>query len=267
MFLPQKIILKLQLVFVLMSFGLLMGMAGRGCFGGVELKPEIRIKLYNEAIAHYEKAKALYAAGERKKALSELHKAVKTVAAFPEAHDLARQIHLELGNQKEAAIDENFFRQYGGDRGASLYRLRDKVAEEIQFRAKFTAPPDVPFGPSLLLSGSLAVVLFLGMSYDSSRFKRDPKRRDGERRIFIEEFPDEEEEESGATWLFKLCVLLLPVPFLFALLILLGVRHSSDLIPVFLFGWAVSDLLIYTIFFADFSDAGGGFRRPPGTAG
>jgi len=257
---------KLQILFVLGSLSLFLGMAGQGGggFGGAELKPEIRLKLYNEAIEHYEKAAAFHAEGRLKEALSEIRKATKTVSAFPEAYDLARRIYLELGDQVQATEQEEFFQRYAGHQGASLYRLRDKLVEEIRFREKFSKPPDVPVVPSLLLSGSLAGVLVLGMFYDYWRVMKGSKNEVEKNSIILEKFSGDEEYSEGPTWLFKLCVLILPVPILFALLILFGVRHSSDLVPVLLFGWAVLDLVIYTIFFADFSDAGG-FRRS-GTA-
>ena len=66
------------------------------------------------------------------------------------------------------------------------------------------------------------------------------------------------------SWLFVLCALLLPAPLIFSLLLLIGVRHSSDLIPVFFFGWIPVDLALYFIFFADLSDLGGAMRRPGG---
>ena len=236
-------------------------MAGRGGFGRGELKPEIRLKLYNKAIRHFEKAKEFYETGQREAALREIAKATQVVRAFPEAYDLARKIHLELAHPKEASREEVLFQNYEGPKGASLYRLRDRLAQELELQKKFAPPPDVPFVPSLLVCGSLAAFLMGGMISEYRRLSQRPENRSGSRLLFLESFPDEEEAEVSAGWFFKLCALLLPGPSLFALLVLLGFRYYSDLFPVFLFSWVIVDGAVYFIFFADLSDLGG-FRRP-----
>ena len=238
-------------------------MMGRGAMGRGELRPEIRLKLYNEAIRHYELAKALHAEGRIPEAFREIRKATKVVNAFPEAYDLARKIHLELGNEKEAGEEEALFRLYEGDKGASLYRLRDRVAQEIAYRKKLAPPPDIPLIPALALSGLLAGISVFGIVYEYRRFLGKPKGPSEVGRLFLEHFPDEEEKEMVPSFFFKGCALFLPAPFIFSLLVLLGLRNYSDLLPVFLFSFLIVDLAIYFIFFADLSDLGG-LRRPGG---
>ena len=117
-------------------------MAGGGQTSGAQLKPELRLKIYNEAIRHFEKAKTLRAQGRTKDALHELHKATKVVRAFPEVYDLARQIYLEMENEEEADKQAELFKNYGGNEGVSLYRLREDVARVVRARKKMARPPD-----------------------------------------------------------------------------------------------------------------------------
>ena len=250
------------LLLALGILGLFLGMGGQGGLGRGELRPEIRLKLYDQAIAHYEKARTFHAAGQAGEALSSLRKATKIVTAFPEAYELARRIHGELGNQKEAQEAEKLFREYGGDRGASLFKLRERIVQDIELRRKSAPSPDVKPIPSFLLSGCLAGILLFGMIYEYRRLSRKPEENPEVKGIFLEKFP-EEEEELSPSWFFKLCVLLFPAPCLFSLLVFLGFRTYSDLAPVFFLSWAVVAVAIYLIFFADFSDVGG-FRRPSG---
>lgn len=248
-------------IFLLLAFFLLTGMMGRGAMGRGELKPEIRLKLYDEAILHYEKAKALQAEGRREEALQEIQKSTKLIRAFPEAYDLAGQIHLELGNQKEAEKNEALFRLYEGDKGASLYRLREGVAQEIDYRKRSAPPPDIPVIPAFLVSGLLIGISIFGMRSEYERLLGKPEKSSETERLFLERFPDEEGREIIPSLLFKAWALFLPAPFLFSFLVLLGLRNYSDLFPVFLFSFLVVDLAVYFIFFADLSDLGG-FRRP-----
>lgn len=252
-------------LFVTSTLLLLTGMTGRGFLGRGELRPEIRLKLYNEAIHHYEKAKALHAEGRVEEALREIHKATKIVRAFPEAYELAQKIHLALGNEREAQGDEDLFRLYKGDKGASLYRLREGVIQEIAYRKKFAPPPDIPVIPALLLAGLLMGISIFGVIYEYRRLTRQPKERLDVERLFLEPFPSEEGREIRPSLFLKGCVLFLPAPFLFSLLVLLGLRNYSDLLPIFLFGFLITDLAIYFIFFADLSDLGG-LRRPGGVS-
>jgi tetratricopeptide (TPR) repeat protein len=255
---------KFQVPFLLIGLLLLVGMGGRGRMGGVaELKPEIRLKLYNEAIEHYEKAKAFYEAGDPKRSLGELEKATRVVRAFPEAYDLGRKIYQELGRPEKAAREEEFFRQYEGDKGASLVRLREAVHRELEQRQRSAPPPDIPFLPALLVSGFLAGIFLFGMAFEYRRLTQSSGGKGASKSIYLEAFPEEGEEEMVASGFFKLCVLLLPAPLLFLLLLLLGFRHASELFPIFLFSWLVVDAAVYLIFFADLSDLGG-FRRPGG---
>ena len=104
-----------KLFLLLAAFFLLAGMGGGGAQApGAQLKPEIRLKIYNDAIRHYEKAQALYGEGKKEEALHELRKATNTVRAFPEAYQFARKICLELGKSKEADEQEGYFDFFGG---------------------------------------------------------------------------------------------------------------------------------------------------------
>ena len=220
---------------------LLTGMIGRGGGGQGELKPEIRLKLYDEAIRHYEKAKSLHAEGQTEEALREIRKATKVVARFPEAYELARTISLERGDEKEAKANEDLFQLYEGDKGASLYRLRDQVIQEIAFRKKVAPPPDLHPIPALLLAAFLIGISIFGMTYEYRRLTREPKEPTEADRLLLEPFPSEEEREIAPSLFFKGCILFLPGPFLFSLLVLLGFRNYSDLLPVFLFSFLIVD--------------------------
>lgn len=248
--------------FLILFTGMIGGGGGRG-----ELRPEIRLKLYNEAIRHYEKAEALHVEGRREDALREIRKATKVVRAFPEAYDLAAKIYGELGNEKEARANEDLFKLYEGDKGASLYRLRDRVIEEIAFRKKAAPPPDIQVLPAFLLSALLIGIALFGMIYEVRRLTGQSRKPSEEKRLFVESFPDEEEREAAPSLFFKGCVLFLPAPFLFLLLVLVGLRHYSDLLPVFLFSFLIVDLAIYLIFFADLSGLGGFRSGRPGMGG
>ena len=251
-----------QVPLLLFSFLLFTGMAGGGQTSGAQLKPELRLKIYNEAIRHFEKAKTLRAQGRMKDALHELHKATKVVRAFPEVYDLARQIYLEMENEEEAGKQAELFKNYGGNEGVSLYRLREDVARVVRARKKMARPPDFRDGPSHLFSGTLVGVLLMGMFYDFHRRNEIMKGRSEGRSILLGSFPSDDEEAIPPSWLFKLCTFLLPAPLIFSLLLVFGVRYYSDLIPVLLFAWIVVDAALYFIFFADLSDLGGGMRRP-----
>lgn len=245
----------------------LMGMAGRGGswpgMGKAELRPEARLKIYNEAIEHYEKAKALYEAGKQEAALKELKRATKVFSGFPEAYGLAQKIYLELGDEEAAAREERLFREHEGHKGASLYKLREKVHEQVLLRKKQAPTDEIPLVPSFLLSACLALVLAFGMIYEH-RLRNESSANPATNKIFLEPFPsDREKEEAESSGLFKLYVLVLPAPVLFTLLLAVGFRSYSDLIPIFLFSWAVVDAVIYLLFFADFSGMAG-FRRPGG---
>lgn len=255
-------------IFLLLPLSILfLGMAGRGMVEKGELKPELRLKLYNEAIRHYEKAEALYQSGQSKEALRELAKATKVVNAFPEAHDLAQKIYREQGKLKEAEEEEDLFRNFKGPEGASLYKLRDKLTEEIELRKASAPPPDIQLVPALLLSAFLATVLIFGMVFEHRRLTGgSPSSQVVKNPILLESFPSEEEAEVTPSWLFKLFTLLLPAPFLFLLIVLLGLRNLSEVLPVLLFCWGAVDAVVYLIFFADLSDLQG-FRRPGGGAG
>ncbi len=255
------------------AFFLLTGMGGGGAQApGAQLKPEIRLKIYNDAIRHYEKAQALYGEGKKEEALRELRKATNTVRAFPEAYALTAKIYLELGKQKEAEEQEGYFDFFGGNKGASLFKVRDETSRVVKRRIKIARAPDVQKKPAFKILGILTAILFLGMAYDIYRKNLFHKERRA--KILLESFPgdEEEEEEIKLTWLFKLCLLLIPAPLILFLLLSLGLRYYSDLVPVLLFGWIIIDLAIYLIFFADFSDfggsgggrGGGGFRGPGG---
>ncbi len=252
--------LNLFLVSTLLLLTGMMGRAGQG-----ELKPEIRLKLYNEAIRHYEKAKSFHAQGRPEEALREIRKATKVVGRFPEAYGLARTIHLELGNAREAKANEDLFELYEGDKGASLYRLRDRMIQEIAFREKVAPPPDLQVIPTLALSALLIGISIFGMAYEYRRLTSGPEERSEVDRLFLAPFPSEEGKEVRPSLVFRGCVLFLPGPFLFSLLVLLGFRNYSDLLPAFLFSFLIMDLAIYLIFFADLSDLGG-LRKPGGAA-
>ena len=252
-------------IFFASTLILLTGMIGRGGAGQGELRSEIRLKLYDEAIRHYEKAKSFRAQGLPEEALREIRKATKVVGRFPEAYELARKIHLELGNEKEARASEDLFKLYEGDKGASLYRLRERVIQEIDFRKKVAPPPDFRVIPTLVLSALLIGISIFGMTYEYRRLTQEPKEGSETQRLCLEPFPGEEGEAIASSLFFKGCVLFLPAPSLFSLLVLLGFRNYSDLLPVFLFGFLIVDLAIYLIFFADLSDLGG-LRRPGGAA-
>lgn len=256
---------KFRLLFFLGMGVVLLAVIGAGISGRGELRPEIRLKLYDQAIRHYEKAKALHEGGRPKEALRELGKATKTVSAFPEAYDLANKIHLELGNPKEAEEQEALFRQHGGDRGASLFGLRERIAEEIIVREKLAPPPDIDPLPSVLGASALAALFFFAMIYEYRRLTRRPDQHPETQRIFLDRFPSEEPEVIEPTGFFKLCALLLPAPCLFLLLIFFGLRHWANLLPILLFSGIIIDVAIYLIFFADLSDLGG-LRRPGGGA-
>lgn len=241
-------------------------MGGRGAnLGRGELKPEIRLKIYNEAIQHYERAKTYEAAGESEKALQEVRKAVGTVKAFPEAYQLAQTIYLKLGKAREAQEQENLFRQHGGDRGASLYRLRDRIAQEIAVIKRNAPPPDFkPLSVYLASVVSTGVLLF-GIFFEYRRFSRQTDREQlSTSALMVERFPGDEPFELSPSWLFKLLSLLLPLPLIFSILVYFGARYYSEAIGPFVFCWVIVDIAIYLIFFADFSDFGG-FRRPGGS--
>ena len=233
-----------------------LGMAGsRGWMSKGELKAEIRLKLYHEAIDHLEKAKTLHVQGEPQKALEEIHRATKVVSAFPDAYDLARKIYLEWGKVKEARDQEMLFQNYGGANGVSLYRLRDQLIEDIRVREEFAAPPDFRTFPAFLVSAVSIGFLVLVMVFEHARFtgKLGRGTNVSTSSLILEPFPDEEEPDLSYSWVFKTCLFLLPGPILFALLVLGGLRHYSDVIPILLFGWIPLVLGIYLIFFADLS--------------
>ena len=237
------------------------GMTGSGQFRKAQLKAEIRLKFYNDAIAHYEKAKALFEQGDPRGALQELHKALRVISDFPEAYDLRRRIYLALGDSAKAREEEGLFRHYGGDKGASLYALREKVIQEIAEKKKHEPPPDLKPLPSYVLSGLVALACILGMIYEYRRLVSPSKDDRSVQKVFLEKFASDEENEVNASWFFKLCVLLLPGPFFFSLLVFLGLRHYSNLLPLFFFSWVVADVALYLIFFADLRNLGDGLRR------
>ena len=243
---------------------LCLGMAGRtsGFSGKGELKAEIRLKIYNQAIGHFEEAQEFYRSGDSNQALHEIHKAVKTFKAFPEAYQLASIIYESEGRHREAHEQQMLAQQSG----ISLYALRDRVTEEMKVRQKFSPPPDFKPFPAFLFSLTLGVVLLLGMVYEHFRLRS--KSADRPSSLILEPFPDEEEEIEVSA-LFKTCALLLPAPFIFAFLIILGLRQYNDVIPILIFSWIMVDFGIYLIFFADLSGLGG-FRpggRGPGGVG
>ncbi len=239
---------------------------GGGGQMGAQLKPELRLKIYNQAIGHYETAKALYEEGRKEEALRELQKAVKVIRAFPEAYELSRNIYLEMGNEKEAREQESLFEFYGGKKGASLYRLRQEVSRLAKRRIKLASPPDVDKKSATRVLGVFLGLLFLGMFYDVYRMRLEAKEQKSQ--VILDSFPGDEYHEERVSWIFKLCALLLPAPVVLLLLLSLGVRYYSELLPIFVFSWLVADIAIYLIFFADFSDFGSGGRgsgpRGPG---
>ncbi len=242
---------------------LLSGMAGRGTLRRGELRPEIRVKIYSKAIDHYEKAKSLHEAGYEEEALRELRKATKVYSRFPEAYQLAREIYLKLGKPKEAQEQEVLLRYAGGAGGASPYELRQRAYREIEVRKANAPPPDIEPAGAFLLSGASVALLLLGMIFEYWRLNRSAEERGKAAPIFLERFPSDQEGEVTTSSLFKLYVLLLPAPVIFSLLVLFGFRYYTDLWPLFCFSWAIVDVTIYLIFFADLRDLGG-FRRPRG---
>ena len=224
---------------------------GRG-----ELKPEIRLRLYNEAIAHFESARAHFTAGRTEEALKEIRKATGVVRAFPEAYALAQAVYLQNHQPEKAREQDGFFRHYGGNEGVSLYRLRNRVAKEVALGQKFAPPPDFQVGTALGLSGVGAGVLVLGMLLERVLKGGKFQRKGPGRSLFLEPFPDEEEGEP-VSWFFKLCILLLPAPLIFTLLVSWGLRNYSEIVPILLFAWILTDLGLYLIFFADLSSLGG----------
>lgn len=252
-----------SLVLLAVLFG---GMAGPPTSKSAELKAEIRLKIYNEAIRHYEKAKSFYHEGRSEEALRELTKATQVVNAFPEAYDLARKIYQGLGRKGEAQEQETLYEKHGGGKGGSLYNLRNRVAEEIIVRQRLVPSPDISVGQALLFSGLSTGLFIFGMFFEYRRIKGKLGTQRASHSLILQPF---HEEEGGGdvsfSWVFKLCLLFLPAPFLFLLLVALGVRHYADLVPVLLFGWALLDLALYLIYFADFSDLGQ-FRRPGGSS-
>lgn len=254
----------LKFFFLVALIPFLVGMAGRNLTGKGELKPELRLKLYNEAIGHFEKAKAHWTQGRAEEALKEIRKATAVVKAFPEAYQLARTIYLQTQQPQKVRREEELFRQYEGEQGASLYRLRDQVMQEIEVRRQFAPPPDFDAGPAFMLLGLAAAILIFGMIFERLATRGLWGRPDSQRSLILERFP-EEEEEAPVSWFFKVCGLLLPGPLIFLLLVGWGLRNYSEIVPVLLFGWILVDLAIHLIFFADLSGLGGlGSRRPPG---
>jgi len=233
-----------------------MGMGGGFLSGKGELKGEIRLQIYTEAIGHYELAQSLYASGDLERALKEIQKATRTAQAFPEAYDLAESIYRKLGKFQAAEEQARLFKKYGGLEGASLYSLRDRLAEEIRVRQKHI-PPDIPLFPSIFFSGILAVVLILGMAAEYGRLAGELRWQNRQNSIILDPFPEEEEVDLSFSWLFRTCLFLLPGPVLFALLVLSGLRHFSEVMPILIFGWAMIDLGIYLVFFADLSGLSG----------
>lgn len=244
---------------------LFLGMAGgRGSLGRGALRAEIRLKLSEEAISHYERAEALDKEGRLDEALREIRKAVKVINDFPEAHQLAKQIYFQIGKEKEAKEEEKLWLRFQGDKGASLYQVREKLIQEIEFRKKNAPPPDLKLLPSLTLCGGGIAILILGLVYEYRRMTRRAGDETEHFGIFLGKFPGEEKEEFHPSGFFKLCVLLLPAPFLFALLVLLGFRYYSDLLPVFFLTFAVAEGVVYFLYMADLRDLGGFRGGRPG---
>lgn len=254
---------KLLFLSLLFTYGLLLGMAGPRSRG--ELRPELRLKIYNEAVRYYEKAEALHRAGEREKALAQLRKGTRVVAAFPEAYALAERIYSELGDRVKAREQEGLYARYNGRKGSSLYELRDAVAREVRRREQALGPPDFRPRDLFVVSAAAAAILIFGMIFEYRRLLRPPEDEGRKIGIILEKFPGEEEPELTPSWLFKLCVLFLPAPFIASLLAGMGLRYWSDFGGPFLLSWVVVAGVVYTVFFADLSGFSG-FRRP-GAAG
>ncbi|GEM_PF-2267388 len=235
---------------------------GGGRFGKSALRAEIRLKFYNEAIGHYEKAKALFEGGRPQEALQLVNRALRVISEFPEAYDLRRRIYLELGEPAKAGEEGKLFERYGGGK-ASLYKLRELVVLEIAEKKKHTPPPDIQPAAAYAISGGVALACILGMIYEYRRLTARPEDS-LDQSVILERFPGDETAEVNATWLFKGCGLLLPAPFFFALLVFLGFRHYSNLLPLFLFSWVMAAVAVYLIFFADLRGLGEGLRRGRG---
>lgn len=258
--------IKIFKLFSILSAAFLLSGFGRPGFGSSgELRADLRLKIYNEAIAHYEKAKSLDGAGKTKEAIAEIGKATKVFRNFPEAYELARMLYLKRGLLEKAREQESLFLYYGGNKGASLYELRDKLAREWVLQEASLPPPDLELFPSFFFSGLVAILLILGLFLEYRRFTFETGEAQ-QASIFLESFPNDEEREAVSSWLFKLGVLCLPAPFLFSFLVFLGVRRFADLIPLFLFSWVIVAVGIYLIFFADLSDLNR-LRRPGGGMG
>ncbi len=116
--------------------------------------------------------------------------------------------------------------------------------------------------PSLIYSALFAGLTILAMIGEYWRITGGPEAKALHRSsLILEKFPEEEPEEVTPSFLFKFLVLILPAPLIFAFLVAIGFRSLKELLPIFLFAWAIMDLAVYLIFFADLSDLGG-FRRP-----
>ncbi len=248
-----------------MALPLFLGMAGRGNLSQGELKPELRLKLYQEAIGHYEKAKALLEEGRTEDALHEIQKATRVVSAFPEAYALAQLVYSQTERPEKASEQLALFRQYGGE-AASLYRLRDQMTKEVEVRRQFAPPPDFKGFPALLFCGVISGLLVAGLFWERGWADRKSKGPAENHSLILEPFHEDEESEP-VSWRFKALVLLLPAPLILALLVGLGLRRYSDLIPILLFGWILIDLGIYLIFLADLSGLGGSRSQRPGGPG
>ncbi len=259
--------MKFKKFFLLFFLSILfLGMAGRGATGRGELKPELRLKLYNQAIAHYEKAKSLYRSGRSEEALRELGRATKVLNNFPEAHEFAQRIYLEQGNLQKAQKEEELFNLFRGPEGASLLKLREKAIEEIELERKLAPPPDLQPIPTFIFSAVFTALLLWGMVFEYRRLTGRSEKGQTKNPILLESFPDEEVGEISPSWFLKLLGMLLPAPFLFSLIVLLGLQNFSEVLPLFLFSWGVVDAVVYLIFFADLSNFRG-LRRPGGGMG
>jgi hypothetical protein len=96
------------------------------------------------------------------------------------------------------------------------------------------------------------------MVYEYQKRTKNFRDEIGDNSIILEPFPSEAEKlDFSPGLLYKLLALFLPGPLIFSLLIMIGVRHAADIGPVLLVCWVAVDLLVYLIFFADFSDMGG----------
>lgn len=249
-------------LFTLLMSCLALGMTGRAGIGRGELKAETRLKIYHQAIAHYEKAESLYRAGQPEEALHFLHKATKVFSTFPEAYGLAARIYREMGDRESAREAQQKFSFYGGDKGFSLSGLRDQVEAEIRLKQATAPPPDFRKIPALFAATLLEILIALGLVLEFRRLTGEEKPRQGSN-LILEKFSDDTEVEVSASFLFKLLVLLLPAPLILMILVLWGVHSVKDLVPMFLFAWAVVDVALYLIFFADLSDLSN-LRRPGG---